>query len=83
MSRESLSQTFSNGSGRTLSIAGMLLLCFILRNWLTTPTSIAVSVTLVLLTYSLFGARERFKEMVFVTLLIGLIVYIIAYFLRV
>jgi hypothetical protein len=78
-----MNQTRFSEGGRMLSIPTMILLCAILRNWFTTRTSIALSVTVVLLAYSLFEPRERFKEMVIVTLLIGLSVYIVAYFLRV
>ena len=73
----------SDGAARIFSIAGMLLLCAILRNWFATPLAIGLSVTLVLLAYALFEPRHRVKEMVVISLIIGLAIFILSLLLRI
>ena len=58
------------------SITAMTVVSLILRTWLPTPPAMGLSVTIVLLTFSLFEPSDKRK--LIVILLIGLSVYVFA-----
>ena len=60
----------------------MTILFYILRKWLASPIAFALSVGLLLLSFSLFDRRFSFKRFAVIVLLFFLAAYLYAAFLK-
>lgn len=63
-----------------MSIPAMAILYFVLEKWLMRSIALAVSVTVVLLVFALL--ERHYKEGLVMSVLIGVLVFMIAFFIR-